>query len=196
MGEELLPNPFFNNKYKDAKLTPEERVELRVVDEFDNWPPEPLPPQLVGERLDLSIRQLIRDVKINYLEIGGLLAEMWQSKVWGQTGYDKWSDYCESLGLGSYSYIQSLIAISKLVVDKLLTPEEIIEIGYSKACLLIPMAARGELTDDLIALSKVCTNRDLRLQLNYHVRENDEDSHVICPGCGTKIIGAAWKKKE
>ena len=68
--------------------------------------------------------------------------------------------------------------------------------GSAEAAYELALQNGVGLTDDLITLSKVCTNRDLRLQLNYHVRENDEDSHVICPGCGTKIIGAAWKKKE
>jgi hypothetical protein len=156
----------------------------------------PLPPQLPAERLDLTIRQLIRDVKIDFIELGGLLLELYDLKSWSQCGFDRWQDYVESLGIGSYSYVMSLVAISKLVADKFLTSEDVLEIGYSKACLLAPVAARGELTEELVSLARVSTNRDLRLQLGHRVRENDESSSVHCPSCGATIIGCVWKKKE
>jgi len=155
-----------------------------------------LPDQLPGERIDLTIRQLIFDMQRTFLEVGGLLVDMYEHKLWTQTNYDRWKDYVESLGIGSYGFVQSLMGISKIVAQHFLTSGDVEEIGYSKACLLVPLANSGKLTPEIIDLARSAPNRDLRIAIGYKVPENDENSHVVCPECGATIRGAAYKRKD
>ena len=157
---------------------------------------ESLPDLSRGESLDLTVRQLIRHMAAHFLEVGGLIGELYEGNLWQSCNYDRWADYVESLGIGSYTYVMSLISLSKLYTAQILSKEEIAEIGYSKACLLVPLIKKGGLTDDILAIAKNGTNRDLRIAEGYRVTSNDSDSHVVCPRCGCDIQGVAYVRSK
>jgi hypothetical protein len=178
--------------------------ELIIRDEFaDHLPagqelivPGSLPDLSKGESLDLTVRQLIRHMAIHYLEVGGLLAEIYEGKMWSVSGYDRWKDYVESLGVGSYTYVMSLISISKMIAAAVLSREDLDEIGYSKVCLLVPLINKGKITDEILSIARTGNNRDLRIAVGYKVSENDGDCSVICSNCGFELHGAQWVRKE
>jgi hypothetical protein len=165
------------------------------MSEIVNYVPG-VPEMTKGETLDLTVRQLIKHMALHFLEVGGLLAEIWEQKLWGVGGYDRWQDYTESLGIGSYQYIMSLIGISKMVAAQVVSAADLEEIGYSKACLLVSLHNSGKLTRDLLDLARDCTNRDLRMAIGYKVPHNDSDCSITCQNCGNVITGAAWVKNE
>jgi hypothetical protein len=157
---------------------------------------ELLPSLSKGEEQDLLIRQLSQHIELHFLELGGLLCEFYDGSLWLGLNYDRWADYVESLGIGSYNYVMSLISIARMVAVQIVTPDELAEIGYSKACLLAPLAKKDKLSREIIELAKCCTNRDLRLEIGYKVPDNESDCRIICSRCGNEIYGAKWVSKN
>ena len=138
-----------------------------------------------AEQNELMIIQLAKDIKLYFLELGGLLAENQDRALWSQN-HESFRDFIEFLGIGSYSWVTRLIAISRIVATQLLTKEEVLEIGVAKACLLLPRIRKGKLDDDLKELAKNCPYHDLRVELGYKTDELSEE-YLICPRCGADI---------
>jgi hypothetical protein len=164
------------------------------VSEITSYVP-PLPDLSRGEALDLTVKQLIRHMKVHFLEVGGLLAELHEGAWWTACGFDRWQDYVESLGIGSYEYVMGLIGISKMMAAQVMTIDELNEVGYSKACLLVPLHNKGKLSAEIISLAKTGTNLDLRKEIGYRVPENDENCRISCPHCGQVLYGVRYVAK-
>ena len=87
----------------------------------------------------------------------------------------------------SYSFATRLMGIARVVALHLLTRAEILEIGVSKSCLLLPLLARGELDDDTKELAKSCPYRDLKIHLGHKVKDGDSSEYLTCPRCGVEF---------
>jgi len=141
-----------------------------------------------AEENELLILNLVKGVKWGFVELGGLLAENSDKAYWGLTGHESFKDFVEELGVGSYSWVTRLMDISRIVAQEVLTREQVIEIGVAKCCLLLPLAKKGKLSEDLIELAKVCPYRDLRQKLGGGTQELTEvERFICCPRCGNEF---------
>ena len=141
-------------------------------------------------------QELIRSAKIHFLEIGRLLQDCYENAYYSQGGYEKFKDYIEMLGIGSYTFCTRLMSMASCVTQMLISREDVIEIGIGKMQDILPRLKKGKLSQDDIELAKAAPQRDLREFLGLKVPHNDSNHHVVCSRCGAEIIGAAWVKKE
>ena len=141
-------------------------------------------PQLTdAEQNELALVECCRNIHYNFLELGGLLVDNQDRCYWSANRHESFRELVEMLGI-SYSFGTRLMGISRVVAQQLLTQEEILEIGVSKACLLLPLATRGKLDDDTKELAKSCPYRDLRLHLGHNVETELSEEYLLCPRCG------------
>lgn len=134
-----------------------------------------------------AISGLVRGICFAYLELGGLLLENQRFAYWSQGGYESFKDFIQILGI-SYSWATRMMGLADIVAQKFLSEEEIVEIGISKVCLLLPHVKRGEIPEDIKLLARDCTFIDLRRELGHQIPEpSDDGAYVICPRCGGDI---------
>jgi hypothetical protein len=126
--------------------------------------------------------------------MGGLLKINHDNAYWSITGYGTWKDYLEQLGM-SYSQAMRMIQVYEIVSARILSAEDVKEIGSTKTALLLPLATEGNLTEDIILLAKNCTARELRQELGHKVPHNNPKYSVICSRCGNEVLGARWVKE-
>jgi len=144
-----------------------------------------VPPTKAEENV-LAIQHLTRDLHYNFLELGRLLSENQEAAYWSQCAYGSFKDFVEMLGI-SYSFGTRLMGISRIVAQQLLTEQEILEIGVSKACLLLPLLSRGKLDSDTKELAKSAPYRDLRIAIGHNVETELTDEYLLCTRCGEEI---------
>lgn len=145
-------------------------------------------PRLTEAETNISlIADCCRDIKNRFLELGGLLAENQDKALWSQAGYERFKDFVEMLGIGSYSWVTRLISISRLVAAGAVSREELTEIGVSKCCLLVACNNKGKLDEATKALARDCTFVDLQKHLGYNLPNDPPEEFVNCPRCGFDI---------
>lgn len=145
-----------------------------------------LPKLTKAEENILTTQHLVKDMHYSFLELGGLLLENQEAAYWSQCAYGSFQEFVEMLGI-SYSFATRLMGIARIVASQLLSKEEVLEIGVSKSCLLLPLLARGELDDDTKELAKSCPYRDLKLHLGHKVKDEDSSEYLTCPRCGVEF---------
>lgn len=140
-----------------------------------------------GEENVLTIQGLVRDIALNYLELGGLLVENQEGAYWGASGSESFKDFIQQLGI-SYDWATRMMGLARVVAQQLLTKEEVLEMGVAKACLLLPCVKKGELNEDVKSLALVCTWNDLRKELGHNIPDpKDCEEYILCPRCGSDI---------
>ena len=139
-----------------------------------------------AERSEFLIVECCKDIKHRFLELGGLLADSQDKALWSEH-HESFRDFVELLGIGSYSWVTRLIDLSRVVATQLLTPDEVIEIGVAKACLLLPRAKKGVLDEDTKLLARNCTYVDLKIHLGHKIPEEDCEEYLLCPRCGVDV---------
>jgi len=140
-----------------------------------------------AEHNELAIADCCKNIKYRFLELGGLLADNQDRALWSEH-HERFKDFVEMLGIGSYSWVTRLINISRIVALQLLTSEEVIEIGVSKACLLLPLARKGKLSEDIKELARNAPFRDLRAELRNEAESELPEEYLICPRCWADIL--------
>lgn len=153
-----------------------------------------VPPLSDAEKNELHLQQLASRQKSDFVSLGLLLYENHKEAYWSLCGHESFKDLIETLGVGSYSYVTRLMQAARLMIDKVLTEDEILEIGVAKVSLLLPRAKDGTLTRDDIELAKSAPYRDLRGHLGYKADDRDMGSSITCPRCGAEINNAKWVK--
>jgi len=153
-----------------------------------------VPPTKAEENV-LAIQHLTRDLHYNFLELGRLLSENQEAAYWSQCAYGSFKDFVEMLGI-SYSFGTRLMGISRVVAQQLLTEEEVLEIGVSKTCVLLPLMAKGKLDDDTKELAKSAPYRELRQHIGHKETTLSIEYQIQCPRCGAGILGAKWVRME
>jgi len=98
-------------------------------------------------------------------------------------GHESFSDYVESLGVFSYSHATRLMGITRLILDDKLTLPDVMEMGVSKATLLLPLK---EITEERIEQAKQLSVRELRAEIQGEPKER-EGTLIICPRCGEQF---------
>jgi hypothetical protein len=149
-----------------------------------------------AERNEVETRSLCGSIKANFLQVGRLLYASFTNGYWGQCGHESWSDYLESLGIGSRSWVSRLVRVAMCVETQTLAEADVIDMGVSCAVLLLPTAEKGGLTQDLIEVAKSGDTRELREALGHKLIENDKDCFLLCPRCGSRITGAKFVRKS
>lgn len=144
------------------------------------------PPLTQAEQNEGLIRQLCSDIKLHFLELGMLLAHNQDKALWSEH-HESFKDFVETLGIGDYSWVTRLVRLGRVVTQQLLQREELMEMGLSKACLLLPRIEKGELDEDTKLLALVCTFSDLREHLGHTLHGEDGDEFLLCPRCGVDI---------
>lgn len=152
--------------------------------------------QTEAEKNHGYIMAVVSDLKTNFIQLGLLLMDNYKSGYWSQLGHESFNSYVEQLGIGSYSTAMRLVEIAEFVTSRKLEVATVHEIGISKTMLLLPVAKKGELTDDMIELARNCTNRDLREHLGHKIQETDKEYCIDCPRCGVKISGVKYVRKD
>lgn len=148
---------------------------------------EIIEPQLSdAEQNELALVACCHRLHYSFLELGGLLVQNNDCSFWSANRHESFRELVEMLGI-SYSFATRLMSISRIVASHLLTKEEVLEIGVSKSCLLLPLLARGTLDDETKELAKNCPYRDLRLHLHHKIPDEDSSEYLTCPRCGVEI---------
>ena len=139
-----------------------------------------------AERNESLIRELCKDMKLHFLELGILLAHNQDFALWSEH-WDSFKDFIETLGIGEYSWVTRLIRLGRVVAQQLLTREEIYEMGVSKGSLLLPLVEKGKLDEETKSLALVSTFKDLREHLGQNVGHTETGEYLLCPRCGVEI---------
>ena len=135
----------------------------------------------------LRITGLVKKLHYDFLELGGLLLENRIQGYWGVSGAESYKGFIQQLGL-SYDWATRLVDIMETLVGNFLTKDEVVQIGVAKACLLLPCAKKGQLSEEIKLLAENCTWNDLRLELGHHlVEQKDGDVYMLCTRCGGEI---------
>ena len=141
----------------------------------------------LAEKNELKLIQLIKHVKVDFIEIGSLLLENSNKAYWSMNGHESFKSYIEMLGIGSYSWATRLMAIAAVVSHNILTEDEVLEIGVGKMALLLPRLKEGKVDIDTIELSKSCSTYDLRVVLGKATDGELSEEWLLCPRCGVHI---------
>lgn len=145
-----------------------------------------------AEKNVVDTQALSKHLKGCFVALGGLLKANRDNAYWSTTGYENWNDYVEQLGIGTESHARRLIQIHDCVTSRILTEEDVYEIGISKTMLLLPLAERNNLNDEVLDIARNGTVRDLKQLLGHKVQENDSKYSVVCNRCGNTIYGAKY----
>lgn len=145
-----------------------------------------LPPLSDAEQNELALVDCCHNLHFSFLELGGLLVENNDKSYWSANRHESFRELVEMLGI-SYSFATRLMGISRIVALHLLSEEEVLEIGVSKSCLLLPLLARGKLDDETKELAKNCPYRDLKIHLGHKVKDEDSSEYLTCPRCGVEF---------
>ena len=145
-----------------------------------------LPALTDAQRNELALVDCCRNLHSSFLELGGLLVENESRAYWSENRHESFRELVEMLGI-SYSFATRLMGIARIVASQLLSKEEVLQIGVSKSCLLLPLASKGKLDDDTKELAKNCPYRDLRIHLGHNIKEDDSTEYLLCPRCGADI---------
>jgi len=149
-----------------------------------------------AEQNEVETQELCHNIKSNFLRVGFLLYENLTHAYWSLCGHHSFSDYLESLGIGSRSQLSRLTYLAACSVTQVLREDDILEMGMSNAIALLPAVRRGNLTQDMVEVAKCGSNRELRAYLGHKLNENDHGYSVTCPHCGFEISGCKWVHKD
>ena len=144
------------------------------------------PPLTQAEQNEAVIRNLCGDIKMHFLELGMLLAHNQDQALWSEH-HESFKDFVETLGIGDYSWVTRLVRIGRVVASQLLSKDDLLEMGISKAALLLPQIEGHKLDEDTKLLALVCTFSDLREHLGHKFPGGDGDEYLLCPRCGVDI---------
>jgi hypothetical protein len=133
-----------------------------------------------------AIGGLVKRLQYDFLELGGLLLENRDKAHWRAAGAESFKDFIQDLGI-SYDWSTRLIGLAEVVAQQLLTTEDLVSIGVAKACLLLPHAKNGTLTEDQKLLAQNCTWNDLRKELGHNLTEKEIEEYVVCSHCGFEM---------
>ena len=144
----------------------------------------------------LQIQALVVVTEKSFIALGKLLWECKENGYWSDIGRESFQELTEEVGI-SYSLATRLIGIYEqfiLLLGK--TEQELLDIGVSKAIVLLPALRSGAANKEFIEQAKELTVRDLKLELGQKVTETDAQHFIVCKRCGEKLYGARWIRKE
>jgi len=140
-------------------------------------------PAQVNEGLILD---MVKAVKGGFVELGGLLVENYEKGYW--SSYESFKTFIGTLAIGSYSQVNRMMGIARMVAASQLTREDAIEMGPSKAALLLALAKKGTLTPELIAQALNGPWSDLRDTIKGDRLLSKVEAHITCPRCGNQFV--------
>lgn len=146
--------------------------------------PTTLPALSPADENCTAIYNVVADVKHHFLTLGYLLHVNRSNAYFSAAHVDTFKDFCEMhVHLQSYSWLCKLADIAEIIADQLVSKADVLEIGPTKMALLLPLVKRSLLTSEILAIAKMGTANDLRLELG--MKQSTRQAGVIhCPGCG------------
>ncbi len=150
-------------------------------------------PPTVTEKKALKHKKLIEamalEAEVMFIRMGQLLYQAREDGEWSILHHESFKEYVESLSLpmtNSYSWATRLTNIFEYLVKQRGLDEKLLaEIGVAKLTRLLPLARKGELTDEVIEAARILSDLDLREELGHDVGGGEEkEDWVICPRCG------------
>jgi hypothetical protein len=100
------------------------------------------------------------------------------------------------LGAGSRSKLSRIRDIAMCVDTQLISEADVLEMGISKAQLILPIVRDGGLTDELLSVAIHESERGLREYLGHKVPDWDHGFTIDCPMCGYTIEGVKRVKGD
>ena len=144
-----------------------------------------LPPLTDAEKNELALVACCRNLHDNFLKLGELLVENETCAHWSANSHESFKELVEMLGL-SYSFATRLMGIARLVTSQLLSKEEVLEMGVSKACLLLPRAKDG-IDEETKAIAISAPYQELRKHLKHDIKDVETSEYLLCPRCAFRI---------
>ena len=136
-----------------------------------------------AERNEIALINCCRDIHYKFIDLGDLLIENEARSHWASNRHESFKELVAMLGL-SYSFATRLMGIARLVTSQQFTKEEILEIGVSKSCLLLPLKTVDEETR---AIAKTAPYQELRKHLGHKVKDIEGTEYLLCPRCAYRI---------
>ena len=136
-----------------------------------------------------AIEALAIQAEVMFLKMGQLLYDARVNGEWSILRYESYKEYCEELKLpmtNSYSWATRLSCIYEYLVKNMgLDVKLLAELGVAKLTRLLPLARKGQLTQEVLEAARVLSDLDLRAELGHNVEGgSDTEDLVICPRCG------------
>ena len=146
-----------------------------------------LPPMTPGEENCLKISAMVKKVHCDMLELGELLWENREKGYWGTCGAGSFKDFIQMLQV-SYDWATRMVDLIDATKKGLLPRDQVERIGVAKACLLLPHAKKGDLTENVLAVAENGTWNALRQELGHNLTEPDGFKEFLhCPRCGNEF---------
>ena len=139
-----------------------------------------------------QIETLALGAEVMFLRMGQLFYGARIAGEWSILHFESYREYIEDIKLpmtNSYSWATRLSAIYEYLVKNMKLDEKLLaEIGVAKLTRLLPLARKGELTEDIIEAARIMSDLDLRAELGHNVEgSDDKPDMIICPRCGEVI---------
>ena len=145
----------------------------------------------------LYIQQLAQVRTKAGIEIGFLLLEAKENRYYEIHGYDCIEDYGIATLNTSRKKVHDLIDIVELIaLPSGFTPEQLKQWTETSLLRLLPLARRGELTEEWMEKAHELPDLALRHELGHKIPEYDIRESINCPWCSQEIIGAKWVSKK
>ena len=144
----------------------------------------------------IQIQALVIITEKSFITLGKLLYECKEHGYWSDIGRESFQELTEEAGI-SYSLATRLTGIYEqfiLLLGK--TEQELLDIGVSKAIVLLPALRSGAVKEEFMEQARELTVRDLKIELGQKVTETDAQHFIVCKRCGEKLYGARWTRKE
>ena len=152
-----------------------------------------------AEAVTGEIVKLARMAELCFIDMGRLLKQVQDEALWGVYKYETFQQYCDNLELPQkqpYKWVLGVVSIWEVLVEQNgIDKERLAKIGIAKCLRLVPLARKGEMTEDHLALAEMSDTTDRVLRDNVG-HSGDQDSSINCPRCGVQIMGAKWVKPE
>jgi len=151
-----------------------------------------------AEAVTNEIVKLARMAELCFIDMGRLFKQVQDEVLWGVYKFETFQQWCDSLDIPQkqpYKWILGVISIWEVLIEQQgIDRERLAKIGIAKCLRLVPVARKGQLTEDILALAEEPNTTDIALR--EQVGHNSSEYEINCPRCGQRIIGAKWVGAE
>ena len=158
---------------------------------------QPTEAESIALQTQQEVKRLVSLTQFSFLKIGELLYKAREERHY-QYFHTDWLGYLKDLELpvqNPYSWASNVIGVYEQIYLKLnKKPEEMAQMGITKLIRLIPAARKDKLTDDLWTKAQTLSDLDLRREVGHKIGDVDTSLSIICPNCGSEVLGAKWAK--
>lgn len=134
------------------------------------------------------IQSISRETIGCFLQLGLCLKEAKEKRHWDILGFDGWDEYLEDLGLRVDAAAKLIDVVTYVWALPFVQATDPLKLKETTLIRLIPMARRGELTEEKWAHAITLRDSDLRILLGHEVEPRQGTPREIrCPRCGNSF---------